>query len=579
MFSDNSYKANTTSSDLYPSNATLPAPPFPLNVTSSMPLPSNGTSSAPPFPLNVTFSMPLPSNGTSSAPLPPNATSSMPYTPNSTSSTPYTPTFYQGQQGTSTEGQDDLSIEKSNKITWPSRNSLRPLAQPGQCEKCKSPMTGYSWCQYCNSEHFQMNFSHWSSGNKELDNFIQMAQRRATNARSILEWIEYDKFKNVTHLADGGNSSVFTANWPQGPIRAWDVTAKTWERGWPQMESDVIILKRIKNSNKVTSDFLGELSAYHQFSTLVSHVVRCYGISLCPSTREFIVVTSYARDGDLRKYLDKNFSTLTWLQRINTLKDIAGGLVSIHRAGLVHKDLHTGNILLDNGWTMISDLGLCWSNSAFGEDGKIRGVLPYVAPEVLRGRPYTRASDVYSVGIIMYELWSGRRPFRGRRYDGTLALEICSGARPEISSDIPDYYSLIMQACWNGDPDMRPTSRDLEITFNGWIEKIAKRQLVPPKMVSHKGDTHLKAEDINSTPSSHENTTSQPLPSLSDVQLQYVDKIEECRETLYQNCLNQRLHEFNEQECDIEESLNPMTWTSELRVLADQIFETSGMVT
>src|SRR6266498_3023191 len=85
------------------------------------------------------------------------------------------------------------------------------------------------------------------------------------------------------------------------------------------------------------------------------------------------------------------------------------------------KDLHTGNILRDGSWTMISDLGLCWHNISVVEgDKKICGVLPYVAPEVLRGYPYTRAADVYSIGMIMYELWSGRRPFEGRPYDVSL---------------------------------------------------------------------------------------------------------------------------------------------------------------
>jgi len=69
---------------------------------------------------------------------------------------------------------------------------------------------------------------------------------------------------------------------------------------------------------------------------LVTHVVRCYGISRCPSTGELIVVTSYAHDGDLWKYLSKNFDTFTWQQKIITLKDIAGGLVTIHKAGLLH---------------------------------------------------------------------------------------------------------------------------------------------------------------------------------------------------------------------------------------------------
>uniref|UniRef100_U9UGB4 Protein kinase domain-containing protein n=1 Tax=Rhizophagus irregularis (strain DAOM 181602 / DAOM 197198 / MUCL 43194) TaxID=747089 RepID=U9UGB4_RHIID len=463
----------------------------------------------------------------------------------------------------------------------------------GQCEQCKGSKTGYDWCQYCNSEYFRKNFTNWSSENKELDNFIQIAQLKAINVRSVLEWIEYKEFTNVKHLADGGNSSVFTAHWPQGPIRAWDTTANNWKRGWEQVNSDVIILKQIKNSDNMTSDFY-ELSAYHQFSNLVTHVVRCYGISRCPFTRELIVVTSYARDGDLRQYNSRNFDTFTWEQRIITLKDIAVGLVTIHKAGLLHKDLHTGNILRDGSWTMISDLGLCWNNtSADKNEVQIHGVLPYVAPEVLRKKAYTRAADVYSIGMIMFELWSGRRPFEGREYDAFLAIEICSGSnmslviyshsqfmenlldkflyigiRPKITSNIPDYYSKVMQSCWDNDPDMRPTSRDLEITFNSWIDKITKRELVCPKMP--------KRESNVSTPISSsvlsENITSQSLPSISVEQHKILEEIDKRREALYQNYLNQQLIERAERESRNKGPLNPMTWTTELKTLADKIF-------
>jgi hypothetical protein len=85
----------------------------------------------------------------------------------------------------------------------------RPLGQFGQCKECKSSMSGYNWCQYCHSEYFQDDFENWSSGNKELDSFIQVAQLKATNSRSVIEWIEYEEFTNVKHLADGGNSSVY----------------------------------------------------------------------------------------------------------------------------------------------------------------------------------------------------------------------------------------------------------------------------------------------------------------------------------------------------------------------------------
>ena len=75
---------------------------------------------------------------------------------------------------------------------------------------------------------------------------------------------------------------------------------------------------------------------------------------------------------------------------------------------------------------MISDLGLCWNNaSVAGSEETVKGVLPYVAPEVLRGMPYTRASDVYSVGMIMYELWSGRPPFEEKPSAARKAISCC----------------------------------------------------------------------------------------------------------------------------------------------------------
>ncbi|CAB4373247.1 unnamed protein product [Rhizophagus irregularis] len=125
----------------------------------------------------------------------------------------------------------------------------------------------------------------------------------------------------------------------------------------------------------------------------------------------------------------------------------------------------------------------------------------------------------------MFELWSGRRPFEGREYDAFLAIEICSGIRPKITSNIPDYYSKVMQSCWDNDPDMRPTSRDLEITFNSWIDKITKRELVCPKMP--------KRESNVSTPISSsvlsENITSQSLPSISVEQHKILEEIDKRR--------------------------------------------------
>ena len=74
----------------------------------------------------------------------------------------------------------------------------------GLCEKCKQPKTSHYWCRICNTKHFQQNFKNWTSGNHDVDEFIQKAQLKAKSYREILEWIEHDRFINVEYLAKGG---------------------------------------------------------------------------------------------------------------------------------------------------------------------------------------------------------------------------------------------------------------------------------------------------------------------------------------------------------------------------------------
>ena len=85
-----------------------------------------------------------------------------------------------------------------------------------------------------------------------------------------------------------------------------------------------------------------------------------------------------------------------WQEKLQLLKKIILGLKIIHESDLVHCDLHDGNILISNNEAYIIDLGLCRPISKLHNSKDIYGVLPYMAPEVLRGKPYTPASDIYS---------------------------------------------------------------------------------------------------------------------------------------------------------------------------------------
>ena len=115
----------------------------------------------------------------------------------------------------------------------------------------------------------------------------------------------------------------------------------------------------------------------------------------------------YAPMGSLRQNL-YYVAQIPWEKKLNLLLCIASDLHIIHSQGLIHRDLHSGNILQDNLYSAyIADLGLSISaNIALKKEESrgVYGVLPYIAPEVLYGNPYTIESDIYSLGIIMWEV-------------------------------------------------------------------------------------------------------------------------------------------------------------------------------
>src|SRR5438034_8233878 len=146
-----------------------------------------------------------------------------------------------------------------------------------------------------------------------------------------------------------------------------------------------------------------------------------------------MIVLKFYDDGNLRNYLNKYKSYLSCNVKITKLSLIMRGLLDIHNAGKVHKDFHSGNILFDYH-PYISDLRMCQpANKEQSVKEGIYGVLPYMAPEVLCGYQYTKASDIYSFGIIMNEFISEETPYSNIPHDHVLTINMCKGIRPKIS--------------------------------------------------------------------------------------------------------------------------------------------------
>jgi serine/threonine protein kinase len=159
------------------------------------------------------------------------------------------------------------------------------------------------------------------------------------------------------------------------------------------------------------------------------------------------MIMDYIPDGNLSQYLQNN--RLSFKSKLSQLLTIAEGLKSIHEKELIHRDFHSGNILnrkiFSNILCYITDLGLCQPVNK--TDDGVYGVLPYIAPEVLRNKGYAQASDIYSLGIMAYELFSGLPPYPNLAHDNFLGLKICQGLRPRFKIKIPYLLKNLIERC------------------------------------------------------------------------------------------------------------------------------------
>ncbi|GBC06810.1 hypothetical protein RclHR1_07060003 [Rhizophagus clarus] len=267
------------------------------------------------------------------------------------------------------------------------------------------------------------------SENGSVDNVIQEMQLKINGYNDIIfEWIPYSQFNNIKKIGEGGFSTIYLAKWKDGPLEY----AKNYS-----------IIKESK-------------------------IINIYGISQNPETEDYILVLNYAKDGSFNDWMNENYMYFNWQNKLYTLLNIIYGLKEIHEKNIVHRDFHTGNILFFNSieylidYLSISDMGLCGEVGNVDET-KIYGVMPYVAPEVLRGKPYTKAADIYSFGMIMYFVATGKQPFNNCAHDKLLALDICGGKRPDIHEpEAPRCYINLMKKCWNSNPIIRPNITELD---------------------------------------------------------------------------------------------------------------------
>ncbi|GES81616.1 kinase-like domain-containing protein [Rhizophagus clarus] len=329
---------------------------------------------------------------------------------------------------------------------------------------------------------------------------------------AVMEWIPYSRIKNLKEIAKGGFSSIYQATWLDGGINGSEYSSCY------RMENEIIVIKKFSNSQHINKSILNEVKSCHKCYEF-ERVIRCYGITKNPEEKnEYMLVMNFADGGNLHNFLRKNFAKITWREKIDILWQISCGLETIHNANFIHRDFHSGNILLvksyrkwKTGQWIIGDLGLSQpvqSVNNVSSNDTIYGVMAYLAPEILKSYRFsesTTSSDIYSLSMIMWEITTGRKPFSNITHDHQLAYKIIDGERPKITDDTPKCLAKLMKRCWDSDPTKRPSITEIRETLSLWYNEKESVEFDEAEKARNKLIESRKF-DPNSAEISHSNT-------------------------------------------------------------------------
>ncbi|RGB27289.1 kinase-like domain-containing protein [Rhizophagus diaphanus] len=362
----------------------------------------------------------------------------------------------------------DLLLSDNTSLDLPQQTTIKPKMTI-LCSECnlkrKRLDENHQICQVC----YKAKSVYIPSGNKVIDDFIKHTLISGYKLAGRMVFVPYDQFKTVKFIAEGGFSKIYKATWVDGP------TTTTWSgKGKKNYE---VVLKKLNNSKGIASKELNELKVFHEFSLKWkirgynrtcdrrNNVSKYFGITQDPVTKDIMIIMPHYKLGDLTNYITNDFYSIEWEIKLSNLRKISSGLVNIHSVNILHRDFHSGNIFFRDKYEIyLGDLGLSKSATEITDDDNNKenyGIIPYMAPEIFKGKKYTKESDIYSFGMIMWEFMTSRRPFWNRSHDAELIIEICDGLRPPIVTNAPEGYIELMKECWHSDPNKRPVATDI----------------------------------------------------------------------------------------------------------------------
>lgn len=241
------------------------------------------------------------------------------------------------------------------------------------------------------------------------------------------DWeIPFESITDLAYIGCGGQGVVFSGRLCGQPVAVKKVDNLK--------ETDIRILRKLNHQN----------------------IVRFRGV--CTQPPCYCIVMEFCDNGPLYDMLKERSEMLTPKRVVAWAKDIACGMNYLHQHKIIHRDLKSPNVLIGDNYTVkISDFGTSRIWNEVSTKMSFAGTVAWMAPEAIQESPCSEKVDVWSFGVVLWELITCEIPYKDMEQSSIMYMVGCGKLQPPIPATCPEGYKLIMKMCWKLNPKERPS--------------------------------------------------------------------------------------------------------------------------
>ncbi|CAJ2678558.1 unnamed protein product [Trifolium pratense] len=295
------------------------------------------------------------------------------------------------------------------------------------------------------TKHFaSMKFSDKSKKSKDSGwtKYFDNSAGKVTAVETAEEWnVDLSKLFVGLRFAYGANSRLYHGMYEDAPVAVKIIRV-------PDDDENGMLAARLEKQ------FITEVTLLSR----LHHPNVLKFVAACRKPPVYCVITEYLSEGSLRSYLHKLEGKPISLQKLIAFSlDIAHGMQYIHSQGVIHRDLKPENVLINEDFHLkIADFGIACEEAYCDLLADDPGTYRWMAPEMIKRKHYGRKVDVYSFGLILWEMLTGTLPYEDMTPIQAAFAVVNKNSRPVIPSNCQPAMRALIEQCWSLHPDKRP---------------------------------------------------------------------------------------------------------------------------